>query len=216
MRFGGHDLLAMPPRERRRLCGSQIGMILQDPKYSLNPVMTVARQMGEAFRLREPGLRGRALRERIVDALAAVQIRDPARVADAYPHELSGGMGQRVMIAMMVSTGPRLLIAGDIEQSAQQALLRAEPTLRADVLKVPHHGSRTQEPDFLAGLGAHTALIGVGADNRHGHPAPETIELLERAGMTVMRTDTDGAVAIVRLPDGSLGVATRGAGVFAR
>ena len=113
MRFAGHDLLAMPPGERRRLCGSQMGMILQDPKYSLNPVMTVAKQMGEAFRLHEPGLRGRALRERIVDALAAVQIRDPARVADAYPHELSGGMGQRVMIAMMVSTGPRLLIADE-------------------------------------------------------------------------------------------------------
>ncbi|AJX13937.1 ABC transporter family protein [Burkholderia ubonensis MSMB22] len=118
LRFAGHDLLAMAPRERRRLCGSQMGMILQDPKYSLNPVMTVAKQMGEAFRLHEPGLRGRALRgralrERIVDALAAVQIRDPARVADAYPHELSGGMGQRVMIAMMVSTGPRLLIADE-------------------------------------------------------------------------------------------------------
>ncbi|ERJ36161.1 TPA: ABC transporter ATP-binding protein [Burkholderia cepacia ATCC 25416] len=113
MRFAGHDLLAMSPRERRRLCGSQMGMILQDPKYSLNPVMTVAKQMGEAFRLHEPGLRGRALRERIVEALEAVQIRDPARVADAYPHELSGGMGQRVMIAMMVSTGPRLLIADE-------------------------------------------------------------------------------------------------------
>ncbi|WP_198389102.1 ABC transporter ATP-binding protein [Burkholderia ubonensis] len=113
LRFAGHDLLAMAPRERRRLCGSQMGMILQDPKYSLNPVMTVAKQMGEAFRLHEPGLRGRALRERIVEALAAVQIRDPARVADAYPHELSGGMGQRVMIAMMVSTGPRLLIADE-------------------------------------------------------------------------------------------------------
>jgi competence protein ComEC len=112
--------------------------------------------------------------------------------------------------------GVRVLLTGDIEQPAQQALLRAEPTLRADVLKVPHHGSRTQEPDFLAGLGARTALIGVGEDNRHGHPAPETIELLERAGTTVWRTDTDGAVAVIRMLDGSVGVATRGAGVFAR
>ncbi|WP_080630957.1 ABC transporter ATP-binding protein [Burkholderia gladioli] len=113
MRFAGRDLLTMREAERRRLCGAEIAMILQDPKYSLNPVMTVARQMAEAFRLREPGLRGRALRERIVAALEAVEIRDPARVADAYPHELSGGMGQRVMIAMMVSTGPRLLIADE-------------------------------------------------------------------------------------------------------
>jgi peptide/nickel transport system ATP-binding protein len=113
LRFDGRDLLALSPRERRRLTGAAMGMILQDPKYSLNPVMTVAGQMAETFRLREPGLRGRALRARILDALEAVDIRDPARVAASYPHELSGGMGQRVMIAMMISTGPRLLIADE-------------------------------------------------------------------------------------------------------
>lgn len=113
MRFSGRDLLPLTPRERRRLTGAGMGMILQDPKYSLNPVMTVASQMAETFRLREPKLKGRALRERILAALDAVDIRDPARVADSYPHELSGGMGQRVMIAMMISTGPRLLIADE-------------------------------------------------------------------------------------------------------
>jgi peptide/nickel transport system ATP-binding protein len=96
-------------------------MILQDPKFSLNPVMTVAQQMRETF-VRQGVKEGRrALRERIVAALEAVHIRDPQRVADAYPHELSGGMGQRVMIAMMVSAGPRLLIAD-------------EPTSALDVL----------------------------------------------------------------------------------
>ncbi|WDD92040.1 ABC transporter ATP-binding protein [Burkholderia sp. FERM BP-3421] len=113
LRFAGRDLLALSPRERRRLCGSEMGMILQDPKFSLNPVMTVGAQLAEAFRLREPRLRGAALRARIEDALAAVEIREPRRVAAAYPHELSGGMGQRVMIAMMVSTGPRLLVADE-------------------------------------------------------------------------------------------------------
>jgi len=113
LRFDGRDLLALSPRERRRLTGAAMGMILQDPKYSLNPVMTVAGQMAETFRLRESGLRGRALRARILGALEAVDIRDPARVATSYPHELSGGMGQRVMIAMMISTGPRLLIADE-------------------------------------------------------------------------------------------------------
>lgn len=113
MHFAGRDLLPLPPRERRRLTGAEMGMILQDPKYSLNPVMTVASQMAEAFRLRKPRLRGRALRARILEALDAVDIRDPARVADSYPHELSGGMGQRVMIAMMISRGPRLLIADE-------------------------------------------------------------------------------------------------------
>lgn len=123
--FDGEDLLAMPARRRRRLCGQQMGMILQDPKYSLNPVMTVAQQMAEAFALHEPKLGRRAMREKIVAALASVHIRNPERVADAYPHELSGGMGQRVMIAMMVSTGPRLLIA-DEPTSALDVLVSAQ------------------------------------------------------------------------------------------
>lgn len=121
LRFDGNDLLDMRADRRRRLCGQQMGMILQDPKYSLNPVMTVAQQMREAFALHDPKLNRRAMREKIIAALEAVHIRNPARVADSYPHELSGGMGQRVMIAMMVSTGPRLLIAD-------------EPTSALDVL----------------------------------------------------------------------------------
>ncbi|MCG7401423.1 MULTISPECIES: ABC transporter ATP-binding protein [Caballeronia] len=121
LRLEGQDLLAMRPKARRRLCGTRMSMILQDPKFSLNPVMTVAQQMRETF-VRQGVKEGRrALRERIVAALEAVHIRDPQRVADAYPHELSGGMGQRVMIAMMVSAGPRLLIAD-------------EPTSALDVL----------------------------------------------------------------------------------
>jgi peptide/nickel transport system ATP-binding protein len=121
LRFDGQDMLAMPAHRRRRFCGSQMGMILQDPKYSLNPVMTVEQQMGEAFALHEPKLGRRAMREKVVAALESVHIRNPERVARSYPHELSGGMGQRVMIAMMVSTGPRLLIAD-------------EPTSALDVL----------------------------------------------------------------------------------
>ncbi|MGF6753367.1 ABC transporter ATP-binding protein [Paraburkholderia sp. GAS334] len=121
MKFDGQDLLTMPASRRRKLCGRQMGMILQDPKYSLNPVMTVAQQMREAFALHGQKLNRREMREKIVAALAAVHIRNPERVADAYPHELSGGMGQRVMIAMMVSSGPRLLVAD-------------EPTSALDVL----------------------------------------------------------------------------------
>ncbi|MFM0219296.1 MULTISPECIES: ABC transporter ATP-binding protein [Paraburkholderia] len=121
LRFDGQDMLAMPAHKRRRFCGSQMGMILQDPKYSLNPVMTVEQQMREAFALRDPKLGRREMRAKVVAALESVHIRNPERVARSYPHELSGGMGQRVMIAMMVSTGPRLLIAD-------------EPTSALDVL----------------------------------------------------------------------------------
>lgn len=140
MRFGGQDLLTMPARERRRLCGQQIGMILQDPKYSLNPVMTVGQQLKEAFRLRSPKLRGTALRDRVREALEAVHIRNPDQVADAYPHELSGGMGQRVMIAMMVSSGPRLLIA-DEPTSALDILVAQQVLSVLDELVARHHTS---------------------------------------------------------------------------
>ncbi|MCC8405975.1 ABC transporter ATP-binding protein [Paraburkholderia sp. MMS20-SJTN17] len=138
MKFNGQDLLAMSVRKRRQLCGQQIGMILQDPKYSLNPVMTVAQQMREAFDLHGPKFSRREMREKIIEALASVHIRDPERVADAYPHELSGGMGQRVMIAMMVSPGPRLLIA-DEPTSALDVLVSMQVLGILDEMIEKHH-----------------------------------------------------------------------------
>jgi len=85
---------------------------MQDPKFSLNPVMPVGQQIAEAY-LAHFAVSAAAARTRALAMLEAVRIRDPERVYRAYPHELSGGMGQRVMIAMMVSTGPRLLVADE-------------------------------------------------------------------------------------------------------
>ncbi|MBK5567272.1 ABC transporter ATP-binding protein [Ensifer sp. 2YAB10] len=112
LNFDGIDLLAASPKVRRDLRGKRIAMILQDPKYSLNPVMSIGRQIVETLRQHESVSRGEA-RERALDMLAAVQIRDPKRVYDLYPHEVSGGMGQRAMIAMMLVAGPELLIADE-------------------------------------------------------------------------------------------------------
>ena len=112
LEFDGIDLLTAPPKLRRDLRGKRIAMILQDPKYSLDPVMTIGRQIIEALRAHENASRAEA-RERALDMLAAVQIRDPKRVFDLYPHEVSGGMGQRAMIAMMLVAGPELLIADE-------------------------------------------------------------------------------------------------------
>ncbi|MFG1360984.1 ABC transporter ATP-binding protein [Xanthobacter pseudotagetidis] len=112
LEFDGIDLMACPPALRRSLRGSRLAMILQDPKYSLNPVMTIGRQIVEVLRVHER-LPARAARERALDMLEAVQIRDPGRVFDLYPHEVSGGMGQRAMIAMMLVAGPQLLIADE-------------------------------------------------------------------------------------------------------
>jgi competence protein ComEC len=104
--------------------------------------------------------------------------------------------------------GVRILLTGDIEPPAQAALHRAEPGLRADVVKVPHHGSAHQDEAFLASLGARIAIASVGADNDYGHPAPGTLRLLAALGMQVLRTDLNGDVAVV-VHDDRLAVATR-------
>ena len=110
--FDGLDLLSLSARERRALRGNRIAMILQDPKYSLDPVMTIGRQIVETLRTHEDVSKAEA-RERALDMLAAVQIRDPSRVFDLHPHEVSGGMGQRAMIAMMLIADPELMIADE-------------------------------------------------------------------------------------------------------
>lgn len=122
--FDGIDVLGANEAAMRRIRGRRAGFIMQDPKYSLNPVMTAGSQIAEAWRAHRGGSRKAAL-EAAVDLLAQVQIRDPRRVAGSYPHELSGGMGQRVMIAMMLAPDPELLIA-DEPTSALDASVQAE------------------------------------------------------------------------------------------
>lgn len=121
MTFDGHDLLAASEQQMRALRGRRIAMVMQDAKYSLNPVMRVGKQLTEGLRLRgrlgEPSggrLSAHAAREQALAMLEAVRIHDAARVFHAWPHELSGGMGQRVMIAMMLAGNPDLLIADEI------------------------------------------------------------------------------------------------------
>ena len=108
--FHGQTLLGLTPAEWRSIRGKRIAMVMQDPKYSLNPVMNVGEQLLEACR---DQFTGAAAREHALGMLAAVRIRDPERVYRAWPHELSGGMGQRVMIAMMLMAEPELLIADE-------------------------------------------------------------------------------------------------------
>ena len=110
--FDGIDLLTASKKTLRTLRGGRISMVMQDPKYSLNPVMTVGDQIIEAYRAHAKASRGEA-RDRALAMLEAVKMRDPGRVFSLYPHEMSGGMGQRAMIAMMLVTDPDLLIADE-------------------------------------------------------------------------------------------------------
>ena len=124
MTFDGIDLMRASETQMRALRGPRIAMVMQDPKYSLNPVMKIGSQLTEGLRQRDRVSKSEAY-AKAIDALDAVQIRDPERVMEAYPHELSGGMGQRVMIAMMLIPNPDLLIA-DEPTSALDVTVQAE------------------------------------------------------------------------------------------
>ncbi|MFJ5368405.1 ABC transporter ATP-binding protein [Bosea sp. CER48] len=110
--FDGIDLLAAGERQMQGIRGNRISMILQDPKFSLNPLMRVGQQITEAYRLHHRVGR-REAEARALAMLEAVKIRDPARVFQLFPHEVSGGMGQRIMIAMMLIPEPDLIIADE-------------------------------------------------------------------------------------------------------
>jgi oligopeptide/dipeptide ABC transporter ATP-binding protein len=112
IRLGGEDLLAAPEARLRQIRGNDVAMIFQEPMTSLNPVLRVGEQVVEAIELHQ-GVRGQAARKLAVEALARVGIPAPEQRVDEYPHQLSGGMRQRVMIAMALACNPKLLIADE-------------------------------------------------------------------------------------------------------
>ncbi len=112
MEFDGIDLLSANERRMRSIRGNRISMIMQDPQYSLNPVMTVGSQIAEAYLVHTSSGK-REARDHALAMLETVRIREPEKVYHLYPHEVSGGMGQRIMIAMMLIPEPDLMIADE-------------------------------------------------------------------------------------------------------
>ena len=135
MVFEGKDLLAMSAQDKRRIIGKDIAMIFQEPVASLNPCFTVGFQIEEVLE-RHMGLRGRAARDRAVELLALVGIKDGADRLGAYPHQMSGGQCQRVMIAMAIACNPKLLIADEpttaLDVTIQKQILDLLVQLQAD------------------------------------------------------------------------------------
>jgi peptide/nickel transport system ATP-binding protein len=131
----GVDLMQKTEREMRDVRGKRVSMVMQDPKFSLNPVMTIGQQIIEAYRLHNKARKSIAY-ENALSMLEAVSIRDPERVMRAYPHEMSGGMGQRIMIAMMLIPSPEILIADEptsaLDVSVQRQVLSIIDTLVRD------------------------------------------------------------------------------------
>ena len=132
LEFRGIDLLHCTPAQRRQMRGGRIAMVLQDPKYSLNPVMTIGAHVVESLRAHAK-LSKREARQRALAVLRAVQIEAAERVFALYPHEVSGGMGQRAMIAMMLIANPELLIA-DEPTSALDVTVQLEVLALLDTL----------------------------------------------------------------------------------
>ena len=134
IRFNGEDLLALSPESMRRHRGREIAMIFQEPMTALNPVMPIGKQIAESVRIHNPSLSGKAIKQKVLEAMHQVALPDPERRLADYPHQFSGGQRQRILIAMAIVNRPRLLIADEpttaLDVTVQAQIIRLLRDLR--------------------------------------------------------------------------------------
>ena len=197
--LNGRDLLRLPPEELRRVRGGDVAMIFQNPTSSLNPVFSVGDQVGEAIRVHNPGLSRSAITERVLHLLDLVGIPNPRRRVQQYPHEFSGGMAQRVMIAMALANSPCLLIADEpttaldvtIQAQILEVLRDALREFNTSLVLITHNLSLVAElADRVVVMYAGRAVEEATVDELFHQPRhPYTVGLMRSVPPLEVRTD---------------------------
>jgi oligopeptide/dipeptide ABC transporter ATP-binding protein len=208
--YRGRDLLKLGEREMRKIRGNEISMIFQEPMTSLNPVFTIGNQIGEAVRLHQ-GLGKRETKDKTIEMLRLVKIADPERRVDDYPHQLSGGMRQRVMIAMALSCNPSLLIADEpttaldvtIQAQILELMKELQQKLGMALLLITHDlGVVAEQADEVAIMYAGKVVERAGAEAIFERPLhPYTVGLLRSLpGMAEKKKRLEAIPGVVPSP----------------
>ncbi len=177
--------------------GRVVGAVWESPLAATLPEGARVRELAEArgipVHVPAPGMEV-TIGESRLRVLGPAGSAAPVLLTSAEGESSAENDASLVLVASV--RGLRILLTGDVEPTGQQAILATGADLRSDVLKLPHHGSSRQDPAFIAATGARVAIASAGVDNSYGHPAPRTLRLVTSLGMTVLRTDLHGSVAI--------------------